>query len=223
MEKRINQISSAVYLSRDTNVNDECEELKQLHRKLSQMLGHIPSLDGVPEEPADDTTLPQQLRSSKCAQGPRKYRREDIYDILLDSDTGIYRIYSSPDSIITEATNWWCERNDLPKAGTPSSMSWETMKDWAVEVLRAKGLLIEEDTLTTETLESSLNKFDELVKSNSEKCVINPKEVFYGESIYDQLKKYESEIKDAIRARFGPNVHIEPGQDEDGRINGRWL
>ena len=47
------------------------------------------------------------------------------------------------------------------------------------------------------------------------------------EQYYEKLPKLDIEDRDSavdkIRAEFGPDVHIEPDQDEDGTINGRFL
>ncbi len=39
----------------------------------------------------------------------------------------------------------------------------------------------------------------------------------------DIIPKLPASAEDKIREQFGPDVHIEPGQDEDGMVNGRFL
>lgn len=44
-----------------------------------------------------------------------------------------------------------------------------------------------------------------------------------GEALWPTKSEPEGSAADRIRDKFGEDTHIEPGQEEDGTINGRFL
>jgi hypothetical protein len=174
-------------------------------------------------------TLPKNTDLNLPYKPVKWLQKYDHWGHKEDANTGVIQWLNENNEITIEYTKeLWDQLNILYKKITGDVRYWDDSCGYC----RANLILAQQAGMDVEAITGfddqgvpvfSSAKLSPIDISPEEKEKLEGKFKWVSLPGHFYAETNEKSTSDKIREQYGPDTHIEPGQDEDGMINGRWL